>query len=115
MSPGEGATEPHRKLTLRERLSALFAEYGNIAVITYFSLSILTIIGFAIAFTIGTAPETAGGVLGVLGAAWLAGKATLLLRIPITLALTPGVAFVVNRLRRRRQVVPSGGDDTDPR
>ena len=99
--------QPQRKATLRERLAALFRQYGQIAVYTYFVLSILTIIGFSIMFAVGTGPDSATGVFGVILAGWVAAKATLPVRILITLALTPGIAVVVNRLRRRRPAAPA--------
>ena len=89
------------KASLKERLSAHFNQYGTIAIGTYLSLSILTIIGFSVAIGIGWEPSTATGVLGVIFAGWVAAKATLPIRILITLGLTPGVAFVVTRLRRK--------------
>jgi hypothetical protein len=91
-----------RKPPLRHRLSALFAEYGRIAIFTYFTLSILTIIGFSVAIWIGAEPSSATGVIGVIAAGWVAGKATLPIRILITLGLTPMVAFVVTRRGRKR-------------
>lgn len=87
------------KPPLKQRLSALFEEYGRIAIITYFTLSILTIIGFSIAIWTGVKPSSESGVLGVIIAGWALGKATLPIRILITLGLTPVVAFVVRRRR----------------
>jgi len=94
------------KASLKERLSAHFSEYGRIAIITYFSLSLLTIIGFSVAIGIGWEPSTATGVLGVIFAGWVAAKATLPIRILITLGVTPVVALVVTRLGRRARDVP---------
>lgn len=85
------------KLPLKQRLSALFEEYGRIAIITYFTLSILTIIGFSVAIWMGVQPSSETGVLGVLIAGWVLAKATMPIRIPITLALTPVIAMVVRR------------------
>jgi len=111
---------PAAKPTLKQRLSELFGEYGKIAIATYFVLSILTIIGFSIAFAIGAAPSTASGVIGVIVAGWVAAKATLPIRILITIALTPGVAFVVTRVGRRAKPAPpddpsTSASDADPR
>jgi hypothetical protein len=116
MRDGEDA-QPPRKATLKERLVALSRQYGPIAVYTYFILSILAIIGFSIAFAVGTSPESASGVFGVIVAGWVAAKVTLPLRILITLALTPGIAVVVNRLRRRPPTAPDAADSpgTDDR
>ena len=87
------------KPPLKQRLSALFEEYGRIAIVTYFTLSILTIIGFSIAIWTGVKPSSETGVIGVIIAGWALGKATLPIRILITLGLTPVVAFVVRRRR----------------
>jgi hypothetical protein len=102
---------PIAKASLKERLSALFNEYGRIAIITYFTLSILTIIGFSVAFGFGLAPSTATGVLEAIFAGWVAAKATLPIRILITLGLTPLVEWVVLRRRRTATAVP---EDTPP-
>jgi hypothetical protein len=103
------ATATATKLPLKQRLSALFEEYGRIAIITYFTLSILTIIGFSVAIWTGVKPSSETGVLGVLIAGWALGKATLPIRILITLGLTPVVAFVV----RRRHGAPDANDASD--
>lgn len=120
------------KPPLKQRLTALFEEYGWIAIVTYFTLSILTIIGFSIAIWLlgssialrfGVQPSTETGVIGVLFAGWALGKATLPIRIPIALALTPVVALLVRRRRGapdRNQLAdepgtePGIGSSTDP-
>ena len=94
------------KPPLKQRLSALFEEYGRIAVITYFTLSILTIIGFSIAIWTGVKPSSETGVLGVIIAGWALGKATLPIRIFVTLGLTPVVALVVRRRREPKVSLP---------
>lgn len=108
--PGKTTAKP----SLKERLSAHFNEYGTLAIVTYFSLSILAIIGFSIAIGIGWKPSSATGVLGVIGAGWIAAKATLPIRILITLGLTPVVAFVVTRLRRKGAEMPPGEPAASP-
>lgn len=90
------------KLSRKERLKKLFADYGKVAVYLYFGISITTIIGFAIVFSLGLQPTDATGFVGVLGAAWLAGKATIIIRIPIVLAVTPPIAEMLKRRRARR-------------
>lgn len=94
-------TPPARKLTLKERLTAHFAEYGRVAVITYLVISLLTIVGFSVAIGIGAQPSTATGVFGVIGAGWLAAKATMPIRILIVLGITPVISAVVQRRRQR--------------
>jgi hypothetical protein len=105
-APAATAAKP----PLKQRLSALFEEYGRIAIVTYFTLSILTIIGFSIAIWTGVKPSSETGVLGVLIAGWVLAKATLPIRILITLGLTPVVALVV---RRRGAADPSELADVD--
>jgi membrane protein implicated in regulation of membrane protease activity len=96
-------------MKLKDRLAKQFKEYPRIAVYTYFTMSILTIIAFSVAIGIGAQPSSATGTLGVIGAGWVAAKATLPIRILATLGLTPVVAAVVKRLRRR----PDGDSDDD--
>jgi hypothetical protein len=93
--PTAGA--PAAKRTLKDRLSAHMAEYGKIALYTYLVLSLSTIAGFSVAIGAGVSPSSATGVLGVIGAGWIAAKATMPLRILATLGLTPLVAAVVRR------------------
>ena len=85
------------KLSLKERLKAHMEEYGKIALYTYLALSLTAIIGFSIAIGIGVSPSDATGVLGVIGAGWLAAKATMPLRILATLGLTPLIAALLKR------------------
>ena len=105
----EEVAAPPPKPTLKERLKAHFAEYGSIAIYTYLTLSILTIIGFSIAIGAGVAPSSATGVFGVIGAGWVAAKATMPLRILATLGLTPLIATLLSRRKKARPPV----DDTD--
>ena len=86
---------------LKVRLSEHFAQYGKIALITYLVLSLLTIPGFTVAIAIGAEPSSATGVFGVIGAGWLAAKATMPLRILATLGLTPVIAALLKRFNRR--------------
>lgn len=96
MSDGDDpqAARPGRP-PLKQRLSVLFSEYGRIAVITYLVISVLAIVGFSIAIGIGVSPSSATGVLGVIAAGWVAAKATMPIRILITLGLTPVIGLIV--------------------
>jgi hypothetical protein len=98
-----------KKPSLKERLSALFADYGRIAVITYLVLSLGAIVGFSIAIGMGVEPSDATGVLGVIGAGWVAAKATMPIRILITLGITPVIAGLLRR-RKPRGDEPGGND-----
>ena len=93
---------PTTKPTLRERLAAQFRDYGTIAIVTYLVLSVAAIVGFSIAIGAGVEPSSASGFFGVIGAGWLAAKATMPIRILITLAITPAIAAIVRRRSRKR-------------
>ena len=104
----ERPVEPARPVArppLKERMSTLVAEYGRVALYTYLVLSLSAIAGFSLAIGVGVTPSSATGVLGVIGAGWVAAKATMPLRILATLGLTPLVAAVI----RRRQREPGAG------
>lgn len=104
-------TEP--RLTLRQRLKQQFTEYPRIAIITYLTLSILSIVAFSIAIGIGAQPSSATGTLGVIGAGWVAAKALMPLRILATLALTPMIAAVVGRFKKPEPDDEDIDDDDD--
>jgi len=102
-------SEKPTKRSLKERLSEHMAEYGKIALYTYLTLSLTAIIGFSIAIGAGIEPSSASGMFGVIGAGWLAAKATMPIRILVTLGLTPLIATV---LRRRKGNPPDDVAET---
>ena len=85
-----------------ERFKALLAEYGRVALATYFALFALVFAGFGLAIALGMQVASAQGGAGVLGAAYVATKLTQPLRIAATMALTPLVARVVASIRKSR-------------
>jgi len=87
---------------MKARLEKLMTEYGTVALYTYLTLSVLAIVGFSVAIGIGVAPASATGFFGVVGAGWLAAKATLPLRALATIVLTPLIATL---LRKRKTPV----------
>ncbi|MBL8944069.1 MAG: hypothetical protein JNK45_13015 [Myxococcales bacterium] len=82
-----------------QKLKDHFAEYGGIAIATYFVIFALTWSGFAVAIGQGVAVDGAATDGTTIGTAWLATKATQPLRILATLAITPLVAAVWHRIR----------------
>lgn len=98
---------PVKKPPLKQRLKKLMEQYGRVAVYTYLTLSLSAIIGFSIAIGLGMDAGTTGGVLGAIGAGWVAAKATMPLRILATLGLTPLIANLLSRRKKAR------GDDDD--
>ncbi len=111
-APVAPATPPP-KPSLKERLKTIVKDYPKIAIITYLSLSAIAIAGFSIAIGIGAEPSTATGVLGVIGAGWLAAKVTVPLRILATLGLTPPIAALLQKFRPRKPEPPPLDDDDD--
>jgi len=101
---------PAAKPSLKERLTVLFEEYGRIAIIVYLVLSGLAIAGFSIAIWVGAEPSTATGVFGVIIAGWLLAKATMPIRILITLGVTPPIGMLVRR-RRGNEPPPEAPSD----
>src|ERR1051325_7543556 len=99
MSDRDEALAAVGKPSLKQRLTALFEEYGKIAIITYFTLSGLAIIGFSVAIWIGAEPSSATGVLGVLFPGRALAKGTMPVRVLITLAVTPVIGTLVRRRR----------------
>jgi hypothetical protein len=85
--PGGRAKPP-----LKQRLRLLYAKYGRVAIYTYVTMWILTLSAFAIAIQVGFKSASTTSILGTLGAAWLAAKATTPLRILATVAITPAIA-----------------------
>jgi hypothetical protein len=88
---------------MKQRLKDLLAEYGRIALFVYLVLFVLTLAGFYIALSAGFSVEGTAEAAGTLGAAYLATKATQLLRIGATIILTPAVAAVVHRFRPKKK------------
>jgi len=101
----------------REKLKALLAEYGRVALYTYLGLFLVVFAGFALAIAAGVEVESAQGGAGVLGMAYVATKVTQPIRIAATLGLTPLVASAINRLRRSKpdkNGSPGEGSDAAP-
>lgn len=95
---------------LKARLQGLFAEYGKVAIYTYFAIFFLVLAGFAVALGLGVDVESASGSATVLGGAYLATKVTQPLRILATALVTPVAASVVRRFRPR----PAAGSEGAP-
>lgn len=83
-----------------EKLKALMAEYGRLAMITYFAIFAIVLASFYLAIVSGFHPSSNTESLGTLGAAWLATKLTQPLRIGATLLLTPIIGMALKRIGR---------------
>lgn len=96
-----------KKPKLGERLKELIAKYGTIAIVLHVVIFCVVMAGFAVAIAAGfdvKGGEGATGLLGVLGAAWVAAKLTSPIRILVTLALTPLVAAALDWFKGKKEV-----------
>lgn len=86
------SAEPEGKPPLKERYKALLTEFGATALVTWFAIFGVSIVGFATLIKFGVEVDGAGGEAGTWGAAYLATQVIKPIRIALTLALTPLVA-----------------------
>ena len=92
---------------MRKKIGELLAEYGTVAAVVYFTIFFAVLLGFWAGIRLGWRPSSAAGSAGTLGAAYLATKLTQPLRIIATVALTPLVARVYERVRGVRVQPPA--------
>lgn len=86
---------------MRKTFKTIVAEYGPIALAVYFTIFAVVLLGGWAAIHLGWRPQSVSGNVGALTAAYLATKATQPLRIAATLALTPLVARLHERVTRK--------------
>jgi hypothetical protein len=94
-------TPPKPKRSYRERFNALLAEWGSLVLWVYFGIFGVVLVSFALAIKFGFGVEGTAGNVGTWGAAWVATKLTQPLRIAATLILTPALAALIRRIRKR--------------
>lgn len=87
---------------MRKTAEKMFAEYGAVAVVVYFAIFFLVLFGFWAAISFGWKPSSTTGTMGVWTAAYIATKLTQPLRIVVTLAITPLVAKIYDRMTGRK-------------
>lgn len=103
VEPTPAPTKP----SYRERFNHLLAEWGSLVLWVYFSIFAIVLVGFVVAIKLGFGVEGAAGTAGTLGAAYVATKLTQPLRIAATLVLTPALAALLKRARKRRASIPA--------
>ena len=86
---------------LVDRFKTLIVEYGLIALIVHYVIFAVVIIGFWAAIRAGYQTESAAGGAGTWAAAYIAAKVTQPLRIIATLAVTPLIAKLYERVSGR--------------
>ena len=86
---------------LLARSRNLFVEYGVIAIVVHYVIFVLVIVGFWAAMRAGWQPTNAAASVGTWTAAYIATKVTQPLRIVATLAVTPFIAKIYERITGR--------------
>ena len=84
------------------RFRNLVVEYGVIAIIVHYVIFALVIVAFWMAMRAGWQPTSTAGNVGTWTAAYIATKVTQPLRIVATIAVTPFVARLYERVSGRR-------------
>jgi hypothetical protein len=91
---------------MKAKMERLLSEYGTAALITYFAIFALTLLGFVAAISAGWSTEGAAETTGLWFSAWVATKLTQPLRIGATIVLTPAIVAVWHRVRGRKPEPP---------
>ncbi|MGH7679121.1 MAG: hypothetical protein ACRENU_11685 [Gemmatimonadaceae bacterium] len=98
------------------RFRNLVVEYGVIAIVVHYIIFGLVIVGFWAAMRTGWEPTSAAGSVGTWTAAYVATKVTQPLRIIATLALTPFIARIYERVTgRSARLVDPTAESGEPR
>ena len=85
---------------MRKTLKNVLAEYGAVALVLYLVIFAMVLGASYFAIRSGWAPESAAGRTGTFAAAYIVTKLTQPFRIAGTVALTPVVARLYERMRR---------------
>jgi hypothetical protein len=88
---------------VRKTIKHILVEYGAVAVAVYLLIFTLVLVGFWAAIRFGWQPTSAAGNVGTWTAAYIATKLTQPLRIMATLAVTPFIAKVYERVTGREK------------
>jgi uncharacterized membrane protein len=86
---------------VRQTFKNILAEYGAVAVVVYFTIFFAVLFGFWAAMRFGWRSDSTAAGVGTFAAAYVATKLTQPLRIAATLALTPLVAKLYERVTKK--------------
>ena len=86
---------------LFQKFKRLLVEYGVTALVVHYVIFALVIVGFWTAIRLGWQPSTAVGSVGTWTAAYIMTKIVQPLRIVATLAVTPFIAKIYERVTGR--------------
>lgn len=87
---------------MSRRFKDILVEYGIVALVVHYTIGACVAIGIYIAMRTGWEPRNAAQSVGMWAATYGVYKATMPIRIPITLIITPFVARVYERVTGRR-------------
>ena len=94
---------------MRKTLKSVLAEYGTTALVLYLVIFAIVLGTSYLAISEGWAPQSAAGKTGTFAAAYIVTKLTQPFRIAGTIALTPVVARLYERVRRQPAQVHGEG------
>jgi hypothetical protein len=94
---------------LVQKFKTLLVEYGVTAIVVHYVIFALVIVGFWTAIRLGWQPTSAAGTVGTWTAAYVMTKIVQPLRIIATLAVTPFIAKMYERVTGR-SVTPRSTD-----
>jgi hypothetical protein len=111
-SPQPPTAEARPRPSLKERFQTLLTEYGFVGLAVHYAIFFLSVGVFALLLhqgvqvfaalsRFGFEVESPTSTAGILGVSYLASQAIKIPRIAATFALTPPVARLVRRLRRK--------------
>jgi hypothetical protein len=109
-----GEVEPKKPTGPRERLKALVAEYGKVAIFVYIAIYLLVIVGSATAILLGFDVESSAGGAGLFLSVYAVTRVTLPIRIGATVVLTPIVARALRRPRGPKAEEAPAASEEDP-
>jgi hypothetical protein len=84
---------------VRKTLKEVLTEYGTVALVLYLVIFAIVLGASYFAIRSGWAPDSAAGKTGTFAAAYIVTKLTQPIRIAVTVALTPVVARLYERVR----------------
>jgi hypothetical protein len=84
----------------------MLVEYGMVAVVVYLAIFFLVIFAFWAAIRFGWQPSGVAANVGIWTAAYIATKLTQPLRIIATLAVTPFIARIFERITGKKKSEP---------
>jgi hypothetical protein len=99
---------------VRRTFKDILAEYGAVALVVYLTIFAVVLFSFWAAISMGWKPASAVGSVGAFTAAYIATKVTQPLRIAATLALTPIVARIYERVTGKSGRVSVSPNDERP-